>query len=125
LVFLYLNLGGAEWAAIATAGAGVLIALINAIAKAGVKKNPYRDANINPTFTEGMARGTVETNFPVDPNEPVIDNRGRWVDPQTGNPVDPRTGQQLILGMNPYLALGLGAVIVVAGGIVTYKLVAK
>ena len=121
----YSNLGGAEWAAIATAGAGVLVALINMIGRAGVKKDPFLSENIDPNYTDGMRMGNVEDNLPFDPNQPVLNDRGEWVDPNTGRPVDPRTGQQTILGMNPYLAIGLGVVVLAGVGVVTYKLVNK
>lgn len=111
--------------AIAGLGVSVLIALINLIGRAGVKKDPYKSANIDPEYTRSMGSGDVETYIAPDPYEPVLDDRGRWIDPETGKPIDPKTGQQLILGMNPYLAIGLGTVILVAGGIATYKLVTR
>jgi hypothetical protein len=107
---------------IIVAGAGLLSTLIGVIANAGVRKNPYKSNSTPDTFRAGF--DNVETNVPVDPNFPTVDPRtGEWVDPQTGRPVDPRTGQQLILGMNPYLAIGLGVVVLAGAGFGIYRLV--
>ena len=97
------------------AGTTIVTALIDAISKAGVDKNPYKDGKTPPNFQQGLNDGSVE-NPPLDPNAPALNTKGEWIDPKTGEKVNPQTGKldDRIFGINKYLALGIGVAGVVA-----------
>lgn len=97
------------------AGTTVVTALINAISKAGVDKNPYQDGKTPPDYAQGLNDGSVGTP-PLDPNTPTINTKGEWIDPKTGEKINPQTGEKddRIFGLNKYLALGIGVAGVVA-----------
>ena len=97
------------------AGTTVVTALINAISKAGVDKNPYQDGKTPPDYAQGLNDGSLNTP-PIDPNAPTLNTKGEWIDPKTGEKVDPSTGKKddRIFGLNKYLALGIGVAGVVA-----------
>jgi hypothetical protein len=97
------------------AGTTIVTALIDAISKAGVDKNPYQDGKTPPNFQQGLNDGTVE-NPPLDPNAPALNTKGEWIDPKTGEKINPETGKldDRIFGINKYLAIGIGITGVVA-----------
>ena len=109
------NLEPITTTALIGAGTSIVTALIDAISKAGVDKNPYKGGKTPPNFQQGLNDGTVE-NPPLDPNAPALNTKGEWIDPKTGEKVNPQTGKldDRIFGVNKYLVLGIGVAGVVA-----------
>jgi hypothetical protein len=109
------NLEPITTTALIGAGTSIVTALIDAISKAGVDKNPYKDGKTPPNFQQGLNDGTVE-NPPLDPNAPALNTKGDWIDPKTGEKINPETGKldDRIFGINKYLAIGIGITGVVA-----------
>ena len=97
------------------AGTSIVTSLISVLAKSGVDKNPYKTGQTPDEFQQGLKEGAVE-NPPTDPNAPVINEKGDWIDPKTGQKIDPQTGKidDRIFGINKYLAIGIGVAGVVA-----------
>jgi hypothetical protein len=95
-----------------TAGLGTLATLIGVIVNA--TKNPYKQGQEPQDFRNAMNEGALDAP-PPDPNAPKYNpNTGEWVDPSTGKAIDPQTGEfkDNILGMNKWLAIGLGLALV-------------
>ena len=109
------NLEPITTTALIGAGTGIVTALIDAISKAGVDKNPYKGGKTPPNFQQGLNDGSVE-NPPLDPNAPALNTKGEWIDPKTGEKVNPQTGKldDRIFGVNKYLVFGIGVAGVVA-----------
>ena len=97
------------------AGTTIVTALIGAISKAGVDKNPYQDGKTPANYQQGLNDGNVSTP-PLNPNAPAINEKGDWIDPKTGEKINPETGKldDRIFGINKYLAIGIGITGVVA-----------
>ena len=93
-----------------TAGAGLLGTLVTAFTKAGGEKNPYKDDKTPEDYKRGMEDGSVESNPPIEPNTPVLNDKGDWIEPSTGKTIDPITGKykDTIFGLNKWLAIGIG-----------------
>lgn len=91
-------------------GLASLKALINSFTKAGGEKNPYKDDKTPEDFKKAIEDGTVESNPTAEPNAPVLNEKGEWVEPSTGKSVDPITGKykDTIFGVNKWLAIGIG-----------------
>ncbi len=104
-----------------TAGVSALAGLVNAFTKAGGEKNPYKDDTIPQDYKDALQDGSVEDKPETDPDAPVLNDKGEWVEPSTGKQIDPITGKYKdeIFGMNKWLAIGIG----VAGIIGIYYLV--
>jgi hypothetical protein len=91
-------------------GLGALVGLIEAINKAMVDRNPYKDGMTPSDYLNAEQEGALDPPSP-DPLAPVFDaDKNEWVDPSNGRPIDPMTGKykDLILGMHPWLAAGVG-----------------
>lgn len=105
----------AEPASIATAittGLATVLGLLQTIKKA--KKDPYKSGQTPPEYVDAIKKGALSEPDP-DSNSPQYDPTiDQWVDPKTGKPIDPNTGeyQDNILGMNKWLAIGLGVAVV-------------
>lgn len=112
---------GLAIASAVTAGVSALAGLVNAFTKAGGEKNPYKDDTIPKDYKDGLQDGSVEDKPETDPDAPVLNDKGEWVEPSTGKQIDPITGKYKdeIFGMNKWLAIGIG----VAGIIGIYYLV--
>ena len=92
------------------AGIGALASLVSSFTKAGGEKNPYQDNKTPEEYKQGLADGSVESNPPIDPNAPVLNDKGDWIEPSTGKTIDPITGKykDTIFGLNKWLAIGIG-----------------
>lgn len=104
-----------------TTGLATLAGLITTIVEA--RKNPYKSGKEPQDFKEAMKEGALEDPKP-DPYAPKYDpNSGEWIDPSTGRPIDPVTGEfkDNILGMNKWLAIGIGVALVASVVLIVTK----
>lgn len=110
------NFDPATWTLILS-GVSTVLGFIVKMKKEGVDENPYNEGQTPPSYADALREG-ITTNLPEpDPNSPQLDPiSGEWIDPSTGRPIDPLTGEFIdtILGMNKWLALGLGLAVVSA-----------
>lgn len=99
-----------------TTGIGTLAGLVSSFTKAGGEKNPYQDNKTPEEYKQGLADGSVESNPPIEPNTPILNDKGEWIEPSTGKTIDPITGKykDTIFGVNKWLAIGIGVAGVVA-----------
>jgi hypothetical protein len=93
-----------------TTGLGALASLVSAFTKAGGEKNPYKDNKTPEDYKKALGDDTIETNPIADPNAPILNEKGEWVEPSTNRPIDPLTGKykDTILGVNKWVAIGIG-----------------
>ena len=91
-------------------GLSAMAGLVSSFTKAGGEKNPYKDDKTPEDYKKGMEDGSVESNPPTEPDAPVLNDKGDWVEPSTGKVVDPITGKykDTIFGLNKWLAIGIG-----------------
>jgi hypothetical protein len=105
-------ISGAAIATMVTAGLTVVGSLIGMLNKGGVDKNPYKSGQTPSSYQDALNSGDVNNIPTPDPEAPQIDPiTGKWIDPETGREVDPLTGEFIddkILGMNKWLAIGVG-----------------
>jgi len=117
----YSNAEGVSLGAIITAGGSVVAAILNLIATF-VGRNPYKQGAAPPSF---RAEDIPEDVPPV-PGEPCLNDRGDWIDCQTGEVIDPKTGQRKILGMpESYVWYGGAAIAVIVTGLLIYRATRK
>lgn len=110
----YSNVDPASLATAITAGLTTVAGLLKTIIEA--KQNPYKTGEAPDEFLRGLDEGAMIEPEP-DPNAPKYDpNTGEWIDPSSGRPIDPQTGEfkDNVLGMNKWLAIGLGVALVTA-----------
>lgn len=92
-----------------TAGVSVVTSLIPLIGNND--KDPFVEGQTPTDYKESLKSGDVD-NIPTQgENTPIVDpNTGDWIDPNTGKKIDPNTGKydDNILGMNKWVAIGLG-----------------
>lgn len=106
---------------IITTGLSTLAGLITTFSKAGGEKNPYKPEKTPDDFKTGLEEGAVE-NPEIPENSPTVNEKGEWIEQSTGKVIDPVTGKYKdnILGMNKWVAIGLG-VVALAGVIYLIK----
>lgn len=124
----YSNFGGTAIATAVTAGVGLLTALVSVLKKSDVPLDPYQTGQSPSDYNQAINNGTLTDLPQPDPNSPQLDPvTGEWIDPSSGRAIDPATGEYAdnILGMNKYLAIGLGVLIIGAIGFGIYKATGK
>ncbi len=115
-------------AGIVSAGLGVIAALLGLLKKNDVDKDPYMEGEAPVEYEDALRAGIVEEEIPYDPDDPVLDEDGNWIDPTTGDIVDPETGEiidKTILGI-PQVPFIIGSVVLGAAVIyISYKAITK
>jgi hypothetical protein len=91
-------------------GLSAMASLVSSFTKAGGEKNPYKDDKTPEDYKKGMEDGSVESNPPTEPDAPILNDKGEWIEPSTGKTIDPITGKykDTIFGINKWLAIGIG-----------------
>jgi hypothetical protein len=122
----YSSVVGTETAVVAgyvITGLGLLGSLIGMLNKSGAEKDPFKKTPAD--YKTAMNDGIIDDAPKPNPNEPYLDpSSGEWLDPHSGRSIDPQTGEYLdeIFGLNKYLVIGGGVVLV---GLVVMMLMPK